>query len=154
MENYKRLIIQQPQKKDSWFLIIIILLFAGATVAMIYLYFKEKKTCVEPGSIPKIKGNYAAQQGLAGKQLVTCGSDSNKPCIFSSSNSVEAFSLCNTVPSICQAFSYEPSQGIVTFIDQDSKFDTNANVITFVRQVPVETSSTLIEQQILTEKFS
>ena len=145
--------LSPPAQKDSWALILIIFLFAAGLVAMIYLYFKERKTCVDISSIPKIKGNYGVQQGLAGKALQTCGTNGNKPCVFSAPNSISAFNMCSTVPSICSSFSYEPLQGIVTFINEDEKFDPNPLVMTFVRQVAIDTKSSLAEQQIVTDAF-
>ena len=149
----KRYIIQTPQKKDNWIWIVVIILFTGVLVFIIYLYVKEKKLCVEPNSVAKIKGNYAVQEGLAGKALNTCGAKGNQPCIFTSTSVVDAFSMCSSVPSICTAFSYQATQNIVTFVDENQPFEANDLVMTFIRQVAVDTSSSLTQQQIITENF-
>lgn len=78
-------------------------------------------------------GPFGVQTGTDANPINSCGTDRNDPCIFAVSTLGEAETQCNTLSSICNAFTFSESTSTMKIVTQDNTF-TAMNTNLYVRQ--------------------
>jgi hypothetical protein len=83
-------------------------------------------------------GAFGVQAGTDANPLNQCGTNNVNPCVFAINSLIDAETQCNTLQSICNAFTFNFSTATMKIVNSGSAFtSTNSNL--FVRQ-PSSTS--------------
>lgn len=78
-------------------------------------------------------GPFGVQAGIDANPLNQCGAGFSNPCIFAINSLIDAETQCNTLQSICNAFTFNFSTATMKIVNPSTTFtSTNANL--FIRQ--------------------
>ena len=122
--------VQQDEHIVGW--IMLCLLLAIALIIFIILwafcvndrYTTPSTTCFGP---------FGVETGLDANPINQCGTGRMDPCIFARNSIMDSETECNNLRSICNAFTFNPTNSTMKIVDRNSTFaSSSANL--FVRQ--------------------
>jgi hypothetical protein len=81
----------------------------------------------------KAFGPFGVQAGVDANPVSSCGTDRSTPCIFGKNNLADCITECDTLQSICNAFTFNFSTSTMKIVQPGSTYASpNSNL--FVRQ--------------------
>ncbi len=133
----------QPREQHYFptiFIIIIIILIIVIAI-LIYALVRQGTTLISTDKCPDIKANYAALPGVTKTILTQCGSNLNENCIIDQETLEAAVQYCNNQVNICNEFSYDPTNKVMTIVEPNSSLQVSQNENLYLRQIPKQVSS-------------
>lgn len=107
---------------------------AGAALIFILLWVFALHNCNCPSPPPGICfGPFGVVAGIDANALSSCGTSQSDPCIFAVNTLAAAETQCNTLQSICNAFTFNESTATMKIVQPTNTFASNGTNL-FVRQ--------------------
>ena len=90
------------------------IVFLGLVICLNRLYNQpEVQTCF---------GNYGVKPNVSAQVVNLCGTNNSTPCIFAKNSLSDCIDECNSIPNICQSFTYNSITNIMQIVDVDTSF--------------------------------
>lgn len=78
-------------------------------------------------------GPFGVESGVDANALTVCGTNSSDPCIFAINTLTDAEAQCNTLSSVCNAFTFNASTSTMKIVQPNSTYISPSTNL-FVRQ--------------------
>ena len=122
--------VRGDNQKTGW----IVLSFSLAVVIMVLLVLILVGILQGSEDIPcSCYGSYGMKAGADAAEINQCGTNRNEPCVFRKNTIADCVTECDTLSSICQAFTFNESNLTMKIVRPVNVFESPfANL--FVRQ--------------------
>lgn len=107
--------------------------FAFTTLMFILIWIFTMDSMPPPSPAQVCFCPFGVQTNTDGNAINSCGADRTAPCLFAVSTLAEAETQCNTLSSICTAFTFNDSTSTMKIVRPDNTFSSMATNL-YVRQ--------------------
>lgn len=102
---------------------IFLIIFLGVTTIIFLLLWIYELNYNNTLPITSIcYGEFGLETGLDAQVINTCGTNNNSPCIFAQNTLAEAQTQCNSLKSICNAFSFNATTSTMKVVNPQSSY--------------------------------
>lgn len=115
----------------GWILLSVILAIGLIIFIILWALCLNEQHNQQPASL--CFGAFGVETGVDSDALNICGTSSNNPCIFSKNSLTDAENECNTLKSICNAFTFNAITSTMKIVNSSNKFVSPSTNL-FVRQ--------------------
>jgi len=98
---------KQVNNTAFYILVAIILIALAGIFLMYYFLYKIENDYINPKYCPPQVEGFAVRPATVGTLKYLCGSDGKQPCEFPIDNLFAAITKCNSLSTICNAFTYD-----------------------------------------------
>lgn len=116
----------------GWVVLSVIL--ATTTIVFLMLWIFSQPINSSSSTSTSCFGPFGVQSGVDANPINSCGVNRNNPCIFTINTLSGAQDQCNTLQSICNAFTFNQNTNTMKIVQPTNTFTSLATNL-FVRQV-------------------
>lgn len=128
-----QIISQQAVISDGQVTGWIVLSFVLATALIAFILLWAFSVHSQQNTSSTCFGPYGVETGLDADSINQCGTDQSTPCVFAKNSIAECEAECETLRSICSAFTFNDSTLTMKIVQPTNTFASSSSNL-FVRQ--------------------